>query len=67
MMNAFENYVDKCSQGGCGVPTNYFVKEIPKHEVAKVYIRKFYPNGASDQRAARVGQLGQETSDGRSK
>lgn len=64
MMTAFENYIDQCIEGGCGIPTNYLVKKIPKHEVAKVYIRQFYPNGATTAKNARVGQMGQETTEG---
>mmetsp|Transcript_25416 Transcript_25416/g.38379 ORF Transcript_25416/g.38379 Transcript_25416/m.38379 type:complete len:493 (-) Transcript_25416:41-1519(-) len=59
MMNAFTDYVNKCREGNCGIPINYFLKEISKADVAKCYIRKFYPMGASGLSSWK-GAIGQE-------
>jgi len=58
MMEAFKDYVDKAAGGGVGVPINYFIKELNKQEIAKVYIRKFFPNGAKNQKDAMAGATG---------
>lgn len=60
MMTAFEDYVAQAKEGNCGVPTNYFIKQLTKADVAKVYARKFYPNGATTGKDAMAGQLGTE-------
>lgn len=60
MMTAFEDYVTKAMEGGCGIPTAFFLKEMSKSDVAKIYIKKFYPNGATNQRDAMRGQLGMD-------
>ena len=60
MMTAFQDYVNKCIEGNCGVPINFFLKELTKPQIAKIYIRKFYPNGATNRKDAMKGQLGQE-------
>lgn len=58
MMTAFSDYVTQAAGGGVGIPINYFIKELTKEEIAKVYIRKFYPNGATNQKDAMAGALG---------
>jgi len=59
MFTAFESYVNKCMEGnGVGVPTNFYVTEMTIADIAKTYIRKYYPNGAIGKDAIR-GQLGQ--------
>mmetsp|Transcript_14923 Transcript_14923/g.21991 ORF Transcript_14923/g.21991 Transcript_14923/m.21991 type:complete len:498 (-) Transcript_14923:36-1529(-) len=58
MMTAFEDYVKKAMAGDAGVPTAYFMKEITKSDIAKIYIRRFYPHGAKNQKDAQAGQLG---------
>jgi len=60
MLTAFTNFIDLARKGKCGVPVNFFIKEITKREVAECYINKYFPNGASDGTLARMGQLGQE-------
>jgi len=48
MFTAFESYIDKIFEGnGVGVPTNFFLTELGISDVAKAYIRTFYPNGAA--------------------
>eukprot|EP00547_Thalassionema_nitzschioides_P010259 CAMPEP_0194228322 /NCGR_PEP_ID=MMETSP0156-20130528/43314_1 /TAXON_ID=33649 /ORGANISM="Thalassionema nitzschioides, Strain L26-B" /LENGTH=497 /DNA_ID=CAMNT_0038960833 /DNA_START=182 /DNA_END=1675 /DNA_ORIENTATION=+ len=58
MMTAFEDYVNKAIAGECGVPSAYFMKDLHKPDIAKCYIRRFYPNGAQNQKKAMAGQLG---------
>jgi len=58
MMTAFEDYVKKAMEGKCGVPTAFFIKDLKKSDVAKCFIRKYYPNGATNQTDAMDGQLG---------
>mmetsp|Transcript_10582 Transcript_10582/g.16153 ORF Transcript_10582/g.16153 Transcript_10582/m.16153 type:complete len:498 (+) Transcript_10582:75-1568(+) len=57
MMDAFTDYVDKCIAGDCGVPVNFFFKEVTKEMIAKEYVAKFYPHGASDP-SAMMGEIG---------
>mmetsp|Transcript_28225 Transcript_28225/g.43075 ORF Transcript_28225/g.43075 Transcript_28225/m.43075 type:complete len:518 (+) Transcript_28225:64-1617(+) len=58
MMTAFEDYVKKAQEGNCGIPTSYFIKQLDKAEIAKIYARQFYPNGAATAKDAMAGQLG---------
>mmetsp|Transcript_20903 Transcript_20903/g.31663 ORF Transcript_20903/g.31663 Transcript_20903/m.31663 type:complete len:499 (+) Transcript_20903:110-1606(+) len=60
MMRAFDDYCRKAEAGEVGVPVNFYLKQIPKSEVAKTYIRRFYSNGASSGRSGITGQLGQD-------
>mmetsp|Transcript_10061 Transcript_10061/g.14774 ORF Transcript_10061/g.14774 Transcript_10061/m.14774 type:complete len:503 (-) Transcript_10061:37-1545(-) len=58
MFTAFESYVTKVTAGeGVGVPSNFFLTHLTKSDVAKAYIRKYYPNGATG-KAAQDGKLG---------
>jgi len=65
MMTAFEDYVEQAKAGECGVPTSYFIKELDKHEIAKVYVREFYPNGATTGKDAMAGQIGNAVEGGK--
>jgi len=60
LMTAFEDYVGKAMDGESGVPINFYFKNLTKNDVAKAYIRKFYPSGVSTSKEAQRGQLGQE-------
>jgi len=61
MMSAFEDYVEKAQAGECGIPINFYIKRLTKNDVAKCYIRKFYPSGrvtsARDAQKAQIGQV----------
>eukprot|EP00547_Thalassionema_nitzschioides_P015835 CAMPEP_0194242432 /NCGR_PEP_ID=MMETSP0158-20130606/7963_1 /TAXON_ID=33649 /ORGANISM="Thalassionema nitzschioides, Strain L26-B" /LENGTH=506 /DNA_ID=CAMNT_0038977507 /DNA_START=101 /DNA_END=1621 /DNA_ORIENTATION=+ len=61
MWTAFDDYRDKVREGNCGVPNNFFIKQIKKEDVAKNYIRTFYPNGGTGPEAMK-GALGQQSS-----
>mmetsp|Transcript_833 Transcript_833/g.1013 ORF Transcript_833/g.1013 Transcript_833/m.1013 type:complete len:499 (+) Transcript_833:111-1607(+) len=63
MMTAFEDFVNKATEGTSGVPKTFYVKHLTKSDVAKVYIRKFYPNGAVSSKDRRKGMLGQADED----
>mmetsp|Transcript_12868 Transcript_12868/g.18905 ORF Transcript_12868/g.18905 Transcript_12868/m.18905 type:complete len:500 (+) Transcript_12868:166-1665(+) len=63
MMTAFEDYLKKAIEGNCGIPINYFIKEVSKSMVARTYVKKFYPNGARTQRDAMAGTIGQDPDD----
>lgn len=60
MMDAFTDYVDKAIAGDCGVPINFFFKEITKEMIAKAYCRTFYPNGAVSFKDRSAGAIGIE-------
>mmetsp|Transcript_37145 Transcript_37145/g.42384 ORF Transcript_37145/g.42384 Transcript_37145/m.42384 type:complete len:504 (-) Transcript_37145:35-1546(-) len=60
MMTAFQDYVDKASAGESGVPINFYIKRLTKNDVAKSYIRRFYPTGILTPKDAQRGTLGQE-------
>jgi len=64
MMNAFTDFCDKAIAGEGGVPINFYLKRLTKADCAKVYIRKFYPNGATTSKEARRGQMGQDPAEG---
>ena len=43
-MTAFDDFVKKAAaDDACGVPINFFVKEITKEEIAKAYLKKYSP------------------------
>mmetsp|Transcript_27251 Transcript_27251/g.31099 ORF Transcript_27251/g.31099 Transcript_27251/m.31099 type:complete len:507 (+) Transcript_27251:165-1685(+) len=58
MMAAFEDFIKKVEQGDCGVPTNFYIKQLTKNDIAKLYIRKFFPNGMLKAKDRRQGMLG---------
>eukprot|EP00548_Thalassiothrix_antarctica_P014629 CAMPEP_0194173938 /NCGR_PEP_ID=MMETSP0154-20130528/8200_1 /TAXON_ID=1049557 /ORGANISM="Thalassiothrix antarctica, Strain L6-D1" /LENGTH=506 /DNA_ID=CAMNT_0038887191 /DNA_START=44 /DNA_END=1564 /DNA_ORIENTATION=+ len=66
MLTAFEDFINKAMGNNAtegeegGVPINFMIKKITKSDVAKCYIRRFYPNGASDPNSANRGMMGQE-------
>jgi len=60
LMNAFTDYINKAQTGSCGVPISFYLKRITKREIAATYVNKYFPNGATDQKAAIKGQLGAE-------
>ena len=44
LMTAFDDFVTKAAaDDACGVPINFFVKEITKEEIAKAYLKKYSP------------------------
>lgn len=57
MFEAFSDFVRKAMAGDAGVPNNFFTKELTKADIAKEYMIKFYPNGATG-RDGLKGQLG---------
>lgn len=44
MMDALEDYVNKCMSGNVGVPINFYLKPISKSELAQAWLAKYYPN-----------------------
>jgi len=63
LLTAFTDFVTQAMEGGCGVPINYYIKELDKEAVAKCYVRKFLPNGALSMEDKRKGMLGQSAED----
>ncbi|MFD0998492.1 hypothetical protein ACFQ21_04210 [Ohtaekwangia kribbensis] len=43
MMDALEDYINKCLQGNVGVPINYYLKPITKSQIAQMWMTKYYP------------------------
>ena len=43
MMDAFEDYVEKCLSGNIGIPINYYLKSITKSQIAQMWMAKYYP------------------------
>mmetsp|Transcript_2818 Transcript_2818/g.3327 ORF Transcript_2818/g.3327 Transcript_2818/m.3327 type:complete len:503 (-) Transcript_2818:63-1571(-) len=58
VFNAFTQFVTNAQEGDGGVPLNFMIKRLSKADIAKCYIRRYYPNGASDPKAAKRGMLG---------
>ena len=44
LMTAFEDYVDKALDGELGVPINYYLKSIPKSQLAQMWVDKYFPD-----------------------
>ncbi len=44
MMDALEDYINKCLAGNLGVPINYYTKPITKSQLAQMWLAKYYPN-----------------------
>ncbi len=44
MMNALQDYVNKCLAGNIGAPINYYLKPVSKAEITGMYLNKYYPN-----------------------
>lgn len=43
LMKALDDYIAKASTGGCGVPINYYLKDITKDMLAEMWVAKYYP------------------------
>ena len=44
LMTAFDDFVKKAAaDDACGVPINFFVREITKSDIAKAYLKKYSP------------------------
>ena len=43
MMTALSDYLAKASNGGSGVPINYYLKDITKDMLAEMWVAKYYP------------------------
>jgi len=61
LMTAFEDYVEKANEGASAIPINYFIREISKCEIAKAYISKYYPGGATTTKQALAGRTRNES------
>ncbi|OHX63973.1 hypothetical protein [Flammeovirga pacifica] len=44
MMDAMEDYINKCLDGHIGVPINYYLKSITKAEITHSWLKKYYPS-----------------------
>ena len=44
LMDAMEDYINKCLSGNIGVPINYYVKPITKSQIAQLWLQKYYPS-----------------------
>lgn len=44
MMDAMDDYLQKCLAGNIGVPINYYLKPITKSQLAQMWLAKYYPN-----------------------
>mmetsp|Transcript_31007 Transcript_31007/g.47288 ORF Transcript_31007/g.47288 Transcript_31007/m.47288 type:complete len:515 (+) Transcript_31007:116-1660(+) len=60
MFTALDEYVRKAMKGDMGVPLSYYLKELPKKEIAKVYIRRYYPNGITSFQDTLSGTIGED-------
>lgn len=43
MMTALDDYIKKAAEGECGVPLNYYLKDITKDMLAEMWVAKYYP------------------------
>mmetsp|Transcript_19828 Transcript_19828/g.29428 ORF Transcript_19828/g.29428 Transcript_19828/m.29428 type:complete len:500 (+) Transcript_19828:134-1633(+) len=60
LMACFTDFISKAAAGDCGVPINFFLRDIYEADIADAYIRKYFPNGAADQKRAMRGAIGLE-------
>jgi len=44
LMDAMEDYVNKCLSGNIGLPINYYLKPITKSQIAQMWVAKYYPS-----------------------
>jgi len=46
LMNAMEDYIQRCVSGGdnVGVPINFFLKPITKSMIIRAWLAKYFPN-----------------------
>jgi len=63
MLTALTDFVNKAMAGEGGVPTNFYIKSITKKDIAKSYIKKFYPSGMTFSKDRRRGIMGQSSED----
>mmetsp|Transcript_21301 Transcript_21301/g.24299 ORF Transcript_21301/g.24299 Transcript_21301/m.24299 type:complete len:515 (-) Transcript_21301:61-1605(-) len=49
LMTAFTDYIQKASEGNCGVPTTFYTREIRRYDVACTYCKAYYPYGSLGQ------------------
>jgi hypothetical protein len=43
IMDALEDYVQKCLEGNIGVPINFYLKPITRSQLAEMWMAKYYP------------------------
>ena len=43
VMDAMEDYINKCLDGNIGVPINYYLKPITKAQLAQMWVSKYFP------------------------
>jgi hypothetical protein len=43
MMQALDDYIQKCLAGNIGVPINYYLKPITRSQLAQMWMAKYYP------------------------
>ncbi len=43
MMDALDDYIQKCLSGNIGVPINYYLKPITRSQLAQMWVAKYYP------------------------
>lgn len=60
LMTSFTDFVAKAIEGDCGVPVNFFMRDLYQADIADAYIKKYFPNGAANQKAAWRGSIGLE-------
>lgn len=44
LMDAMEDYINKCLAGNIGLPINYYTKPITKSQIAQMWLAKYYPS-----------------------
>ncbi|CAD6556931.1 hypothetical protein LMG28727_06243 [Paraburkholderia kirstenboschensis] len=44
MMDALDDYIQKCIAGNIGAPITYYLKSITASQLAKIWMAKYYPN-----------------------
>jgi len=58
MMTALEDFINKAIEGEGGVPSSFYIKHLTKNDIAKAYIKRFYPNGLKSAEDRRKGTIG---------
>jgi hypothetical protein len=43
MMTALDDYLKKAAEGNCGVPINYYLKDIDQKMLAQMWVAKYFP------------------------
>ncbi len=44
LMDAMEDYLQKCLEGNIGMPINYYLKPITRSQLAQMWVSKYYPD-----------------------